>query len=80
MSVAIRPERISFISSPQDRLNIYEGVVEEAIYLGDTLKYKVLIDGKELLTVAQKNDLGSARYQIGDRVLLSWQDEDMNLV
>jgi len=80
VNVAIRPERISFVKSLQEKINTYEGVVEEAIYIGDTLKYKVLVENKESLIVTQKNDLGSNRYKIGDHVLVGWQDEDINLV
>jgi ABC-type Fe3+/spermidine/putrescine transport system ATPase subunit len=80
VSVAIRPERISFVKSLQDRLNTYKGIVEEAIYLGDTLKYKISVEGKESIIVTQKNDLVSDRYEIGDQILIGWQDEDMNLV
>jgi putative spermidine/putrescine transport system ATP-binding protein len=80
VSVAIRPERISFVKCLEDRLNTYKGVVEEAIYLGDTLKYKISVEGKESIIVTQKNDLVSDRYEIGDQILIGWQDEDMNLV
>jgi spermidine/putrescine ABC transporter ATP-binding subunit len=80
VNLAIRPERISFAKSLQEKINTYEGVVEEAIYIGDTLKYRVLVENKESLMVTQKNDLGSNRYNIGDHVLVGWRDEDMNLV
>jgi ABC-type Fe3+/spermidine/putrescine transport system ATPase subunit len=80
VNLAIRPERISFAKSSQEKMNTYEGVVEETIYIGDTLKYKVLVENKESLMVTQKNDLGSNRYNIGDHVFVGWRDEDMNLV
>lgn len=80
VSIAIRPERVNFAKSPTDLLNTYEGVVQEVIYLGDTLKYRILADGKEELVVTEKNDLESNRYKRGDCVLLGWNDEDMNMV
>lgn len=80
VNVAIRPERITFVQSANEKLNTYEGIVEEAIYIGDTLKYKVLIENNELIVVTQKNDFGSERHKIGDRVFVSWRPEDVNLV
>jgi putative spermidine/putrescine transport system ATP-binding protein len=80
VNVAIRPERITFVQSANKKLNTYEGIVEEAIYIGDTLKYRVLIENKELIVVTQKNDPGLERHQIGNRVLVSWRPEDTNLV
>ena len=80
MNLAIRPERISFVKSFQDRLNVFEGVVEEVIYLGDTYKYKISIDGKELLIVVEKNDLVTKQHKRGDQVLVGWEPGDMNFV
>ena len=80
LGVAIRPERIRFVQSPGDLHNTYEGVVKEVIYLGDTLKYKVLTDGKVELFVTEKNTLESKLYERGNNVLLGWQDADTTLV
>jgi putative spermidine/putrescine transport system ATP-binding protein len=80
VSLAIRPERIGFVESPEGLANLYEGLVEEAIYLGDSFKYKILVDGKELLVVTQKNDPRSKQYKKGDRVLLRLQDDDLVVV
>jgi putative spermidine/putrescine transport system ATP-binding protein len=80
VSVAIRPERVIFVNSRQEKMNTYEGRVEESIYIGDTLKYRVFVENKEWITMTQKNDLGSKRYQKGDRVLIGWEDQDINLV
>jgi spermidine/putrescine ABC transporter ATP-binding subunit len=80
VTVAIRPERIHFINSPHEQLNTYWGLIQETIYLGDTFKYKILVEERELLVVTEKNDAGSNPYTIGERVLIGWQDEDMNLL
>jgi spermidine/putrescine ABC transporter ATP-binding subunit len=80
VNVVIRPERICFVNSPQEKTNTYQGTVEEVIYIGDTLKYKVSIDPKESLVISQKNDKWAKWYKVGDRILLGWQDEDINLV
>jgi spermidine/putrescine ABC transporter ATP-binding subunit len=80
VSVAIRPERIGFVASLEDRPNTYEGIIEQVIYLGDTIKYRILVEGKETLIITEKNDSESKNYKRKDRVLLGWNEEDMNLV
>jgi spermidine/putrescine ABC transporter ATP-binding subunit len=78
--VAIRPERIAFLKSPQEQLNRYEVVVKEVIYLGETLKYKVVTDTRDELTVSVTNEWGTEKYKRGDRVLIGWHEEDLNMV
>ncbi|MGD2272168.1 MAG: ABC transporter ATP-binding protein [Desulfobacterales bacterium] len=80
VSVAIRPERIVFVESLQNRLNTYEGIIEQVIYLGDTIKYRVLAEGRETLIITEKNDSKSKNYRRKDRIILGWNEEDMNLV
>jgi spermidine/putrescine ABC transporter ATP-binding subunit len=80
VTVAIRPERIHFIKSPNEQLNAYWGLIQETIYLGDTFKYKILVDECELFIVTEKNDSGSNPHSEGERVLIGWQNEDMNLL
>jgi spermidine/putrescine ABC transporter ATP-binding subunit len=80
VNLAIRPERVIFAESLQGNVNTYEGIVEEAIYIGDNLKYRVLIEDKELIVVTQKNDPGSERHRRGDKVFVSWRPEDINFV
>jgi len=80
LSVLIRPERISFVQSSDDRLNTYDGIIQEEIYLGDTYKYKISIGKSELLTVSNKNDASFTRYNVKSPVIIGWHDEDMNIV
>lgn len=80
LHVAIRPERIAFLKSPQEQLNTYEVVVKEVIYLGETLKYKVVTNTEDELTVSVTNEWGTEKYKRGDRVLIGWHEEDLNIV
>jgi spermidine/putrescine ABC transporter ATP-binding subunit len=80
LHVAIRPERIAFLQSPQEQLNTYEVVVKEVIYLGETLKYKVVTNTQDELTVSMTNEWGTEKYKRGDRVLIGWYEEDLNMV
>ncbi len=80
LHVAIRPERIAFLKSSQEQLNTYEVVVKEVIYLGETLKYKVVTNTQDELTVSMTNEWGTEKYKRGDRVLIGWHEEDLNIV
>jgi spermidine/putrescine ABC transporter ATP-binding subunit len=80
LHVAIRPERIAFLKSPKEQLNTYEVVVKEVIYLGETLKYKVVTNTQDELTVSVTNEWGTEKYKRGDRVLIGWHEEDLNMV
>jgi putative spermidine/putrescine transport system ATP-binding protein len=80
LNVAIRPERIAFLKSPKGHLNTYEVVIKEVIYLGETLKYKVVTDTKDELTVSVTNEWGTEKYKRGDRVLIGWHEEDQNIL
>jgi putative spermidine/putrescine transport system ATP-binding protein len=78
LSVAIRPEKISFRECSNEGCYTYNGIIKDVIYLGDEMKYKVLVENRELLIVTQKSGAASKAYSAGDRVLLFWRDEDMN--
>lgn len=79
-NVAIRPERIKFLKSSGEQLNTFEVVVKEAIYLGESLKYKVLTDTQDEFTVSVINELGVKKYKRGDSALIGWHEEDVNVV
>lgn len=80
VNVAIRPERIAFLNSPQEHLNTYEAVIKEVIYLGETLKYKVVTTTQDELTVSVTNEWGTGKYKRGDPVLIGWHEEDLKMV
>jgi hypothetical protein len=55
-------------------------VIKEVIYLGETLKYKVVTNTQDELTVSVTNEWGTEKYKRGDRVLIGWHEEDLNMV
>jgi len=79
-NVAIRPERIKIIESSEKQFNTVEVAIKEVIYLGKSLKYKVSTDTQDEFTVSLTNELGMKRYKRGDRVLIGWHFEDINVV
>jgi len=80
INVAVRPERINFLEPSQRMHHIYTGVVEEKVYLGNVIKYKILVDGKESLVLTENNDQRAKNYRHGESVLIGWDDVDVNVV
>jgi len=80
INVAVRPERINFLEPSQRMHHIFAGVVEEKVYLGNVIKYRILVDGKELLALTENNDQRAKNYRHGESVLIGWDDVDVNVV
>ena len=80
VNVAIRPERIHLLSAPEQYSQVYSGRVEEKVYLGNLIKYKILVDAKELLVLTENNDQRANNYGIGKKVQIGWDDSDIRLV
>ena len=72
--VVIRPERIRFLTSAVKSTHAYAGVVEEKIYLGNTIKYKILVEGKESLVLTENNDQRASNHSNGETVQIGWDD------
>ena len=54
--------------------------IKEVIYLGESIKYKVISKTLEEFTVSVTNELGLKKYKRGDSALIGWNDEDANVV
>lgn len=80
VNLAIRPERIRFASATNRMRNVYSGVVEEKVYLGNVIKYRILVDGKESLVLTENNDQRASNFDTGETVQIGWDDVDMNAV
>jgi len=80
LNLAIRPERVCFTTSFNERTHVFKGKVEEKVYLGNVIKYKIVISDTESLFVVENNDQRAAKHTIGAHVLLGWDDEDINIV
>lgn len=79
-SIAIRPERIKILKSLDEHNNAFEVEIKEVIYLGESIKYKVISKTLEEFTVSVTNELGLKKYKRGDSALIGWNDEDANVV
>lgn len=80
LSLAVRPERIAILTGEEQRDQIFEGLIEEVVYLGDTYRYQVLLAGCQSVIVSVKNDRARPVLSKGDKALVGWNDGDVNLL
>jgi ABC-type Fe3+/spermidine/putrescine transport system ATPase subunit len=71
----IRPEKIS-ISNEGSEENV-SGVIESAVYLGESTQWRIAIDGKQTITVLEQNKQAfrPVESRIGETVFLAWEPE-----
>ncbi len=56
-SILVRPERLHIAARelPGDAPNVFQAQVEQATYLGEDAQFKLLVDGRELMTASCKS-------------------------
>jgi len=75
-TLSLRPERVA-IDPPADRCpNLFEARVEELIYLGDHVRTRVRVLGRDDFVIKVPNAAGHSHPRPGDRVRIGWQIAD----
>ncbi len=75
-TLSLRPERVA-INPPEGSLpNIFEARVEELIYLGDHIRTRVSLCGKDDFIIKVPNAQGHATLREGEQVRVGWALED----
>ncbi len=75
-TLSVRPERVQ-ISPPDGALpNVFEGRVEELIYLGDHIRTRMSACGNSDFIVKVPNASGHASLRAGDNIKVGWAIED----
>ena len=74
-TLSLRPERIT-INPESDMPNMFEGTVEELIYLGDHLRTRLNVCGNDEFIVKVPNASGHAALSPGETVRVGWLVED----
>lgn len=77
---SLRPESILIGARAVDKVNKYEGVVEETLYSGETTKFRVRLSSATELTVKWFNRMGEQRLDAGSKITVGWNPEDMLMV
>ncbi len=75
-TLSLRPERIFVKPEPGSCPNVFEGKVEELIYLGDHMRTRINICGNEEFIVKVPNSSGHVHLTPGEMVEVGWQAED----
>ncbi|KXS38769.1 ABC transporter ATP-binding protein [Modicisalibacter sp. 'Wilcox'] len=71
----IRPETLVLDDALPEGYNRLEGTVEERLYRGSRIEYRVTVNGQPLMVVA--SNLGQRMHEIGDRVVIGVCPEDL---
>jgi putative spermidine/putrescine transport system ATP-binding protein len=75
----VRPERVRCPAGDEPGDNVVSGRVAEVIYLGDVVKYRVVVDGSEPEVSVVAKTLAGARekpFEPGARVRIGWRPAD----
>lgn len=80
MELIIRPEKLFFVNSDRQGLNMIEGHILEVIYTGDRTRYRIGIRKSKEIEVNCQNRYGIQKYKVGDRVKIGWYVEDGKLL
>jgi putative spermidine/putrescine transport system ATP-binding protein len=75
-TLSLRPERVVLDPGPGACPNVFEGRVEELIYLGDHVRTRLRVCGNADFIVKVPNAGGHARLQRGATVKVGWTEED----
>ena len=75
-TLSLRPERVTVNPEPGALPNIFSGVAEELIYLGDHIRTRFTVCGHDDFIVKIPNSADHAHLKQGDTVNIGWTAED----
>ncbi len=73
-TLSLRPERVSI--APETADNVFEGVVQELIYLGDHIRVRVSVGGNDDFIVKVPNSANGRQVKKGETLKLGWSKAD----
>jgi iron(III) transport system ATP-binding protein len=50
VALSVRPENVELSESPLDGPNVWSGVVEQKVFLGEAIDFRVTVNGRALLS------------------------------
>jgi len=75
-TLSLRPERVTVNPEPGELPNIFSGIAEELIYLGDHIRTRFTVCGHDDFIVKIPNSAAHAHLSQGDTVNIGWTAED----
>jgi putative spermidine/putrescine transport system ATP-binding protein len=84
VTAAVRPEKLVPVDDAASAshiapVNTCKGTVEEAIYVGDTTRYRVALGADGVMTVKVPNRLGVRQHADGESVALVWSPDETRI-
>ncbi|MEE9198530.1 MAG: ABC transporter ATP-binding protein [Dehalococcoidia bacterium] len=79
-TMVIRPESVLPVAEGNGLANIFEGEVEEVIYLGEIVKYTIKLGDSTSITAKWQVRAETRLLKRGDRVRIGWAAQDMAAV
>jgi iron(III) transport system ATP-binding protein len=76
----IRPESLTVSIGEKDSGSVYNGVVEKAVYLGATVEYDIMVDGREIISAVTHNPVIEGVFKSGDRVNIDFDPAAAHLL
>jgi len=80
VTLAIRPEKIRLDASAGKPDNLFQGTVDNVVYLGEIVKYVVTMSSGECIAAKSTNVTVGLQYKKGDQIDLGWNLEDCLIV
>jgi putative spermidine/putrescine transport system ATP-binding protein len=74
--MSLRPERVFINPEPGSVPNLFEARVEELIYLGDHMRTRVTVCGRDDFIIKVPNSSGHTHLKPGETVQIGWMMED----
>ncbi|MDH3633837.1 MAG: TOBE domain-containing protein, partial [Gammaproteobacteria bacterium] len=75
-TLSLRPERVTVNPEPGSLPNIFNGVAEELIYLGDHIRTRFTVLGHDDFIVKIPNSANHAQLEEGGTANIGWTAED----
>jgi putative spermidine/putrescine transport system ATP-binding protein len=82
VTAAVRPEKLVPVEAAAGgvaAVNSCKGTIEEAIYVGDTTRYRVALGADGVMTVKVPNRIGLRQHAEGESVALAWSPEETRI-
>lgn len=70
--LSIRPERVDFLQPGESCDNVVDAVIDEAVYLGDAVRYLLRTPTGEMLIAKARSAVGGGGPRMGDTVRIGW--------
>ena len=80
IGLLIRPERPRPIQAAGRADNVFAGTIDELIYLGESVKYRIQLESGLALVVRWPIKREGGALAVGDRVTVGWSADDVHLV